>query len=149
MEIIDTVTVTPAVLSSPPSAKWGVHIYVKYAKYGLVHILHISLHIFAYFYCIFLHILYREVHISTYLRIFYCIFLHIKCRFIHIFAYVFAYFDIYAHIFAYLFCIFLHMFAYCLSGSPYFYIFVHICHAYFGIYLYMKCIFKHVHTYFM
>ena len=31
------------------SAKWGVHIYVKYAKYGLLHILYILLHIIAYF----------------------------------------------------------------------------------------------------
>ena len=35
------------------SAKWIVHINVKYAKNGLLHIWHINLHISAYFLCIF------------------------------------------------------------------------------------------------
>ena len=40
-----------------PSAKWGVHINAKYAIYRLLHMLHITLHISAYFHCnFFLHI---------------------------------------------------------------------------------------------
>ena len=35
------------------SAKWGVHINAKYAIYRLLHMLHIKLHISAYFHCIF------------------------------------------------------------------------------------------------
>ena len=39
--------------SQAPSAKWGVHINAKYAIHRLLHILHIKLHIFALFHCIF------------------------------------------------------------------------------------------------
>jgi hypothetical protein len=134
---------------SAPSAKWGVHVCVKYAKCELMHFLQISLHILHFFYCIFLHILYREVHSFAYLCMFYCIFQHIECIFTHIFAYLFAHFDTYAHTLACLICMCLHTSAYCLSGSPYVYIFMHIYHEYFGIYLYINCIFKHTYACFM
>ena len=53
------------------SAKWGEHINAKYAINRLLHILHINLHISAYFPCIFFAYLTNTVYIFAY-------FLHIS-----------------------------------------------------------------------
>ena len=87
------------------SAKWGVHIYAKYAEYTPVSILHIE-NGFAYFLTYFLHILH--------------IILHIFCHILHI--------DyIYLVIFCILFCIFIVLF-YILHIILH--IYLHILHIY-------------------
>ena len=85
----------------PSSAKWGVHINAKYAMYRLLHMLHIKLHISAYFHCIFIAYLTNTVYIFAYFLHFW-LYLHIKyaiCR-------QYTFFLNYSIFFAYL-CIFL------------------------------------------
>ncbi len=60
------------------SAKWGVHIYDKYAEYRPVSIRHIA-NGFAYFLTYFLHILHIVLHISCHILHIVCIFLVIFC----------------------------------------------------------------------
>ena len=64
------------------SAKWGVHINAIYAIYRLMHILHIKLHISAYFHCIFFAYLTNTVYIFAYFVHIYCIFLAYNCIFL-------------------------------------------------------------------
>ena len=54
------------------SAKWRVHIHAMYAIYRLMQILHIKLHICAYFHCTFFAFSINAVYIIAY-------FLHISC----------------------------------------------------------------------
>ena len=138
------------------SAKWGVNIYVKYAKYGLLHvvllhIVHILMHIFAFFFAYF----------CTSSPCF-CIFLHISC----------AYFDIFlniVHILTAYLCLFFACLAYLCTSSLYFDMYLQFCifylHiltpkfikiAYFNIYWHIFyvhiltniCIFLHISAYF-
>ena len=69
-----------------PSAKWGVHINAKYAIYRLLHMLHIKLHISAYFHCIFFaHWLIqpRYLQISCIFLAYYWLYLHIFSIYLH------------------------------------------------------------------
>ena len=81
----------------------GECLYAKYAKYGLMHILHTLVHTFA-----FLHIFAYWVHIFTYICILICIFLHIFAYLLQINAYLLVLHTTSAFFFAY-FCIFVHI----------------------------------------
>ena len=80
------------------SAKWGVHINAKYAIYGLLHMLHIKLHISAYFYCIFSAYLTNTVYNTLYICNFFCIFLAYNWLYLHIFSIYLHITSIFKHI---------------------------------------------------
>jgi hypothetical protein len=114
-------------LTVTPSAKWGVHTYDKYAKSGLVTILHIAkgfTYFFAYSaYCFTYFIAYSSYFISYSA---YCIaysayengyahILHITIYIFCIFIVIFRIFDCLFCIFHYIFCIFVSLFCIFLS----------------------------------
>ena len=126
-------TLTEAAGPQPsPSAKWGVHINAKYAIYRLLHMLHITLHISAYFHCIFFAYLTNTVYIFAYYDLLHisCILLAIPAFFLayicllpayfwHISGIFFTYLTNTVCIFAYFFCILKHIIAYLgLSRRP-------------------------------